>query len=129
MRFACFQRVTGWLICCSVLPGCADLTVALCQIMTPQGTEALSVKPDPSVKRWSRYRVQGDVFVDLRYEYVDSAVAVRTVYVPHYPWTIGERVLDRRVLHLPDNPSLAGVLALEKVSTGDEMECKRSNLR
>lgn len=112
------------LICFSTIHGCADISVAQCHVVDAQGVELLSLKPLYPVKRWSRYRINQDLFVDLRYNFFTSSVAVRTMDIPHYPWTVSETVIDRGNLKMSGEPSPAGVLLIDRAKSGAQIMCR-----
>jgi hypothetical protein len=93
-----------------------------------QGMRLLSLKPLP-VKRWSRYRINQDRFIDLRYDYFTSSVAVTTTDVPHYPWTFSESMIDRGVLKMSGEPSLTGALAIDRAKSGAQLICREEHTR
>src|SRR5208282_3459369 len=82
------HRLIICLICVATAHGCtAAITLAQCRVVDDRGVELLALKTIYQAKRWSRYRINQDLFVDLRYDAFTSSVGVRTVDVPHYPWT------------------------------------------
>jgi hypothetical protein len=123
------KRLVTCLICCSTAHACADMSVAQCQVVDARGMRLLSLKPLYPVKRWSRYRINQDRFIDLRYDYFTSSVAVRTTDVPHYPWTFSESTIDRGTLKMSGEPTPTGVLAIDRAKSGAQVMCREDNTR
>ncbi len=59
-------------------------------------------------KGWTHYRIAHDQFLEFRYDQLTSAVAVKAVQSPHYPWTISERTLDNAVVRMSGASSKSG---------------------
>ena len=123
------KRLMTCLICSSTAHACADVTVAQCHVVDAQGVALLSLKPLYRAKRWSRYRIEQDRFIDLRYNFFTSSVAVRITEVPHYPWTISESVIDHGTLTMSGEPTPTGALAIERAKSGAQVICRENRSR
>jgi hypothetical protein len=121
------KRLVTCLICCSTAHVCTNMSVARCQVLDAQGMSLLSIKPLYPVKRRSGYRINQDRFIDLRYDYVASSVAVRTTDVPHYPWTFSESMTDRGILKMSGEPTPTGALAIDRARSGARLMCRGDN--
>lgn len=100
------------------------MTVAQCRVSDASGVEVVSMKPLYPVKRWSRYRINQDYFLDLKYDGLDSEIGVKMVEVPHYPWTVSERTLRHSTLKMVGESPKLGVLSLETVRPGARLTCR-----
>jgi hypothetical protein len=93
-------------LCLTSAAGCAHTPAARCWVADAQGAQVISTKPLHQSKHWSHYRIAPDeLFLEFQYDPLTSAVTVRTVQSPHYPWTISERVLDSAVVRMTGAPS------------------------
>jgi hypothetical protein len=129
MNCVMLKRLVTCLLSCSTAHACADMSVAQCQVVDAQGVRLLSLKPLYPVKRWSRYRINQDRFIDLRYAYFTSSVAVRTTDVPHYPWTFSESMIDRGTLKMSGEPTPTGALAIDRAMSGAQVMCREDSTR
>jgi len=128
-RLHCLKlhRVIVCLICFATANGCTTaITVAQCRVVDEQGVDLLVLKPIYPAKRWNRYRINQDLFIDLRYDIFTSSVGVRIVNVPHYPWTFSEIVIDRANLKMNGAPSPTGVLVIDHAKPGAQIMCQES---
>jgi hypothetical protein len=89
-----------------------------------EGAELLSWTSLYPVKHWSRYQINQYRFIDLRYNPFASSVTVRTMYVPHAPWTFSESTIDQDDVNMNGEPSHAGVLLIERAMPGAQMTCR-----
>jgi len=92
-------------LCLTSAAGCAHTPAAQCWVADVQGAQVISTKPLHASKRWSHYRIASDLLLQFQYDSFTSAVAVRTVRSPHYPWTISQRILDSTVVRMTGAPS------------------------
>jgi hypothetical protein len=118
------KRLVTCLICFSTAQACADMSIAQCQVDDAQGVKLLSLQPLYPVKRRSHYRINQDRFIDLRYDFFTSSVAVRTTDVPRFPWTFSETVIERAGLKMSGEPTLTGSLAIDRAKSGAQVMCR-----
>ena len=118
------KPLATYLISLSTVQACADMSVARCHVVDGQGAELLALKPLYPVRHWSRYRINQDRFVDLRYDYFTSSVLVRTTSVPHYPWTFSETTLDEDTLRMSGGTAPSGMLAIDHTQWGAQVSCQ-----
>lgn len=123
------KRLMTCVVCFATAHACADMSVAQCPVVDAQGAELLSLKPLYPVKRWSRYRINQNLFIDLRYDLFSSSVAVRTTDAPHYPWTFSESVIDSGTLKKSGQPSPTGALAIDRAKLGAQVICREHGRR
>src|SRR5262249_20787121 len=93
-------------VCClASAEAWAHMPAAQCSVADAQGMQVIATQPLRPSKRWTHYRIAEDLFLEFRYDDVNSTVAVMTVRSPHYPWTISERTLERTVVRMGGVPS------------------------
>ena len=94
------KRLLNCLISLSSTQACADIFLARCRVVDRHGVGLLAFRPHYPVRHWSRYRINQNLLVDLRYDNFTSSVGVngrtplsvdvaRDHYRPRCPANVG----------------------------------------
>ena len=121
-----FRRFALLLVCFLGLHACAYLPRANCDVVGSQGELLASLKPAyASVRRRpTLHRIDQQFFVELYYNYRNSSVTVTLLKMPHYPWTVSESVLARRVLEMTGDEHKQGAVSLDLEKPNARLICR-----
>jgi hypothetical protein len=110
--------------CLSSANAFANISYAKCHVVDDKGTDLMSLEPLYPVRKSTLYRINEDMYIDLKYDAFQSSVTVTILRMPHYPWTFSEKVIGEDTLHLAHDASKEGVVYIGAVKPGAQLSCR-----
>ena len=91
------------------------------------GAEETALRPIYSIRESSLFRVNQDLFIDLKYHALASSIEVSMVEMPHAPWTFGEREIARHTLQMTgDACGKMGRISIDELKSGWNLVCREA---
>jgi len=111
-------------VCFSSANALANVSRAQCHVVDDGGGMLLSLKPLYPVKKSTLYRINEDQYIEVKFDALTSSVTVTMLRVPHYPWTLSEKVIGEAILLMRHDASKQGVVSIGAVKPGAELICR-----